>query len=64
MPHKTRTLATGEKVVEKVLPTCTKWKDMLLDVNAVGEKVGLQPISLSNLNAIKKANFSKYITKR
>ena len=24
VPHKTRTLTTGEKVVEKVLPTCTK----------------------------------------
>jgi hypothetical protein len=64
MPHKTRTLSTGEKVVEKVLPTGTKWKDILLDVNAVGEKVGLQPISLSNLSAIKKAKFSEYITKR
>ena len=64
MPHKTRTLATGEKVVEKVLPTGTKWKDILLDVNAVGEKVGLEPISLSKLSAIKKAKFSEYITKR
>src|SRR5450631_355085 len=64
MSHKTRTLTTGEKVVEKVLPTGTKWKDILLDVNAVGEKVGLEPISLSKLNAIKKANFSEYITKR
>ena len=64
MPHKTRTLPTGEKVVEKVLPTGTKWKDILLDVNDVGEKVGLQPISLSKLSAIKKANFSEYITKR
>jgi len=64
MPHKTRTLPTGEKVVEKVLPTGTKWKDILLDVNAVGEKVGLKPISLSKLSAIKKAKFSEYITKR
>jgi hypothetical protein len=64
MPHKTRTLTTGEKVVEKVLPTGTKWKDILLDVNAVGEKIGLEPISSSKLSAIKKANFSEYITKR
>ena len=64
MPHKTRTTLTGEKVVEKVLPTGTKWKDILLDVNAVGEKAGLEPISLSKLSAIKKANFSEYITKR
>ena len=64
MPHKTRTLTNGEKVVEKILPTCTKWKDNLLDVNVVGEKVSLQSISLSKLSAIKKTNFSKYITKR
>ena len=59
MPYKICTLATGEKVVEKVLPTCTKCKDMLLDVNAVDEKAGLEPISLSKLSAIKKANFSR-----
>jgi hypothetical protein len=63
MPHKTRTLTTGEKVVEKILPIGTKWKDILLDVNAVGEKVGLEPISLSKLIAIKKAKFNEYITK-
>jgi hypothetical protein len=39
-------------------------KNILLDVNTVGEKVGLQPISLSKLSAIKKTNFSEYITKR
>jgi hypothetical protein len=38
-------------------------KDILLDVNTVGEKVVLQPISLSKLSAIKKTNFSEYITK-
>jgi hypothetical protein len=63
MPHKTSTLTTGEKVVEKVLPTGTKWKDILLDVNAIGENVGLEPISLSKLSVINKAKFSKYITK-
>ena len=64
MPHKTCTLTNGKKVVEKVLPTSIKWKDILLDVNAVGEKVGLVAISLLKLSAIKKANFSEYITKR
>ena len=61
MPHKSCTLATGEKVVEKVLLTGTKWKDILLDINVVGEKAGLNLISLSKLSAIKKTNFSKYI---
>ena len=64
MPQKTRILTTGENVVNKVLPTDTKWKDILLDVNAVSKKAGLEPISLSKLSAIKKASFSKYITKR
>ena len=64
MPQKTRTLTTGEDVVEKVLPTCTKWKDIMLDVNVVDKKAGLKPLSLSKLNAIKKTKFSQYITKR
>ena len=64
MPHKTRTLLTGENVVKKVLPIGTKWKDILLDVNAVGEKASLEPIFLSKLSAIMKTNFSEYMTKR
>jgi hypothetical protein len=64
MLYKIRTFAIGEEVVEKSLPKSTKWTDILLDVNATGEKVGLEPISLSKLCAIKKTNFSKYITKR
>lgn len=39
MPHKACTLPTGEKVVEKVLPTVTIWKGLLLDVNIAGEKI-------------------------
>ena len=35
-----------------------------MDVNAVGEKAGLESISLSKLSTIKKASFSKYIIKR
>ena len=62
MPHKTRTLSTGENVVKKVLPIGTK--DILLDVNVVGEKASLEPILLSKLSAIMKTNFSEYMTKR
>jgi hypothetical protein len=50
MPHKTRTLPSGEKIVQMVLPTGTKWKNILVDVNEVGEKVGCGPISLSKLS--------------
>ena len=57
MLQEIRKFAIGEKVVEKVLPTCTKWKYILLDVNVVGEKAGLEPILLSELSAIKKISF-------
>jgi hypothetical protein len=64
MPYKTRTLPSGEKVVQMVLPTWTKWKNILMDVNEVGEKTGCGPISLSKLNVIKNQQFAEYITKR
>jgi hypothetical protein len=49
--------------VEKVLPTSTKWKDILLDVNAVGEKASLEPISLSKLSTIKKQTLANILQK-
>ena len=64
MPHKMRTLPSGEKVVQMVLPTGTKWKNILMDVNEVGENVGCGPISLSKLSVIKNQQFAEYITKR
>lgn len=63
MLHKTQTFSTRDKIVKKKFPTRTKWKDLLLDVNAVDEKVGLMPIPLSKLSVIKKTNFNDYITK-
>jgi hypothetical protein len=39
MPHRTRTITTGvskgEKVVQKILPSGTKWKNILEEVNKV-----------------------------
>jgi hypothetical protein len=35
MPHRTCNLETGEKVVQKILPTGTKWKQILKTVNDV-----------------------------
>jgi uncharacterized C2H2 Zn-finger protein len=64
MPHKTRTLPSGEKVVQMVLPTGTKWKNILVDINEVGEKVGCGLILLSKLSVIKNQQFAEYITKR
>ena len=64
MPHKTRTLSSGEKVVQMVLPTGTKWKNILTDINEVGKKAGCGPISLSKLSVIKNQQFAEYILKR
>jgi hypothetical protein len=35
MPHRTCNLKTGEKVVQKILPLGTKWKQILETVNEV-----------------------------
>jgi hypothetical protein len=35
MPHRTCNLKTGEKVVQKILPAGTKWKQILKIVNDV-----------------------------
>ena len=64
MPHKTRTLLSREKVVQMVLPTGTKWKNILKDINEVGRKAGCGPVSLSKLNVIKNQQFAEYILKR
>jgi hypothetical protein len=64
MPHKTRTLASGEKVVQMVLPTGTKWKNILTDINEVGRRAGCGPISSSKLSVIKNQQFAEYILKR
>ena len=39
MQYKIRTPLTGEKIVEKVHQITTKWKELRLDVNTVGEKI-------------------------
>jgi hypothetical protein len=35
MPHKFQTLPTRERVIERVLPVGTKWKDLQSRVNEV-----------------------------
>ena len=64
MPHKMRTLSTWEKVVQMMLPTGTKWKNILTDINEVGRMAGCGSISLSKLNVIKNQQFVEYILKR
>ena len=64
MPHNMRTLSLGEKVVQMVLPTSTKWKNILTYINKVGGIVGCGPISLSKLSVIKNQQFAEYILKK
>jgi uncharacterized C2H2 Zn-finger protein len=47
-----------------VLPTGTKWKNILTDINDVGRIAGCDPIFLSKLSVIKNQQFAEYILKR
>jgi hypothetical protein len=64
MPHRSRTLASSEKVVSKVLPTTWKWKESILDLNIVNCAFGLKDVSISNLSKIRKLNFLEYDAKK
>ena len=64
MPYKTRTLSSGKKIVQMVLPTGTKWKNILTDINEVGRIAGCGPISSSKLSVIKNQQFAEYILNR
>jgi hypothetical protein len=62
--HRSRTLASSEKVVSKVLPATWKWKESIPELNIVNCAFGLKEVSLSNLSKIRKLNFSKYVAKK
>jgi hypothetical protein len=64
MPHRTRTLPSGEKLVSKVLPATWKWKESILEINIVNSAFGLKDLSLANLSKIRKLNFSEYDSKK
>ena len=53
MPHKTRILSSGGKVVQMVLPKGTNWKNILTDINEVDHIAGCGPIFLFKLSMIK-----------
>ena len=40
MPYKTHIVASGEKVVQKVLPCGTRWKQLAMEVNVVSVEYG------------------------
>ena len=53
MPHRTRTLKSGEKVVSKVLPATFQWKDQIPVINEVNAAFGLKGVSVSNMSKIR-----------
>ena len=64
MPHRSRVLASGKKVVSKGLSTTWKWKDTIPEVNEVNASFRLKEVSLSNLSKISQRSFEKYNAKR
>jgi hypothetical protein len=63
MPHKTRTLETGERVVSKCLPSSWHWKDSLPELNIVNAQLGLNEVSISGLYRIRNESFVEYSPK-
>lgn len=48
MLHKTKTMRLGEKVLQMVLPTGTKIRNVLMDFNEVAKKQDLVPFLCSS----------------
>lgn len=64
MPHRTRTLESGKKVVSMILPATFQWKDTISEINTMNATFGLKEVSTSNLSKIRKVNFLEYDVKR
>jgi hypothetical protein len=64
MPHKSRVLPSGEKVIAKVLPASFKWKDQIPLVDYHLFDCGLPPLSVSNLSKIRRVSFPEYYAKK
>ena len=64
MPHKTRVLQSGEKVVAKVLPANFKWKDQIPLVDEHLVDCGLLRLSASNLSKIQRLSYLEYYAKK
>ena len=63
MPHKTRTLESGEKVTAMVLPSSLRWSDQLKTINESNASLNLPPISSSALSNIRHDSFPEYAAK-
>ena len=64
MPHRTRTLKSGEKVVSMILPATFQWKDTIPELNRVNAAFGLKDVSPSNLSKIRTSTFSEFDAKK
>ena len=64
MPHCTRTLKTGEKVVSMCLPATFQWKKQIKELNAVNDAFGLKEVSTSSLSKIRASKFSEFEVKK
>jgi hypothetical protein len=60
MPHKMRTLESGEKVVSKWVPSSSRWKDLLSETNIVNAQLGLNKVFPSSLSRIRNKSFAEY----
>ena len=60
MPHKTRVLLSGEKVVAKGLSSNFKWKDQIPLVDEYLDDCGLLPLKASNLSKIRQLSYPEY----
>ena len=63
MPHKTRTLESGEKVPAMVLPSAFLWSAQLPQINEANAALNLPPISSSGLSNIRQASFPEFAPK-
>ena len=64
MPHRFQVLASGKKVVSKVLFATWKWKETIPEVNEVNTLFEFKEVSLSNLSKIRWHSFEEHDAKR
>ena len=64
MPHRTRTVKTGEKVVSMCLPATFQWKKQIKELNDVNVTFGLKEVSTSSLSKIRASKFSEFEVKK
>ena len=64
MPHKTRVLPFGEKVVAKVSPSNFKWKDQIPLIDEHIADCGLLPLKALNLSKIRHLSYLEYYAKK